>query len=70
MMSQQELEYYNLFLQNAIQGNIYCIELIDGTILKGAPKVGSMISTTFFMQLNNSTKEIPLNAIKNVKKIK
>ena len=38
MMSDKELYYYNLFLNNFMRGALYCIELIDGTILKGYPE--------------------------------
>ncbi len=74
MMSQKELYYYDLFLNNNLRGDIYSIELIDGTTLKGVPKAGSMQNptdpnATFILSSNNSRRQILLRDIKEAKKL-
>ena len=74
MMSQKELYYYDLFLNNSMRGALYRIKFKDGTTLTGVPTAGSMQdpndpNPTFFLELKNSKRPILLRDIKEAKKI-
>lgn len=52
MMSNRELEYYDLFLQNTLPGQHYRIRLSDGKTLAGVPKTYRKVdleNPTFFI---------------------
>ena len=52
MMSNRELKYYDLFLQNTLPGQHYRIKLSDGKTLAGVPKSYSVVNLenpTFFI---------------------
>ena len=74
MMSQKELYYYDLFLNNSMRGALYRIKFKDGKTLTGVPTADSMPDLndpTFFLELKNSKRPIPilLRNIKEAKKI-
>ena len=58
-----DLSFYNLFNQNLVQGDRYCIKLKDGRVLEGVPTAGSMLNINnpdaevFFVDLDDSTQE-------------
>ena len=61
MMSQQELDYYDLFFNNFLRGALYRIKFKDGTTLTGVPKAGSMLdpndpNPTFFFRTQKLSK--------------
>lgn len=39
-----DLSFYNLFNQNFVQGDRYCIKLKNGRVLEGVPTAGSMLN--------------------------
>ena len=58
-----DLDSYNSFNQNLMQGDRYRIRLKDGRVLEGVPTAGSMLNVkdldaeVFFVGLDDSTQE-------------
>ena len=74
MMSDKEFYFYNVFLDNSMRGDRYCIKLIDGTTLKGVPRSGSFLdpngpNRTFLLELSDSVQEIHFRDVVCAKKI-
>lgn len=72
MMSDKALYYYNLFLNNFMRGDRYCIKLIDGKTLEGVPRSGSFPDPnrpTFLLELSDSVQEIHFRDVVCAKKI-
>ena len=74
MMSDKALYYYNLFLNNFMRGDRYCIKLIDGKTLEGVPRSGSFLAPnrpnrTFLLELRDSVQEIRFRDVVCAKKI-